>query len=72
MKSSVSREDIEATEVFQSLDKVKQQFVAKKDNINWLKQNYVIATNVGHEQWLKQCGTATQINKEIIHELLNK
>jgi len=71
MKSSVLREDIEATEVFQSLDKVKQQFVAKKDNINWLKQNYVIATNVGHEQWLKQCGNATQINKNIIHELLN-
>lgn len=72
MATSVSREDIESTEVFQSLDKTKQQFVAKKHNVDWLKSNYIIATNIGHEQWLKQCGNATQINKEIIHELLNK
>lgn len=72
MAPSVLREDIEATIVFQSLDKTKQQFVAKKQNIDWLKQNYIIATNVGYEQWLKQCGNPTQINKEIIHELLNK
>lgn len=72
MQKSVTREDIEATNVFQSLDKTKQQFVGKKDNINWLKQNYIIATNVGHGQWLKQCGSPTAINQAIIHELLNK
>lgn len=72
MAPSVSREEIEATNVFQALDATKQQFMAKKDNINWLKQNYIIATNIGYEQWLKQCGNPTQINKEIIHELLNK
>jgi len=71
MKKSVTREDIEATEVFLSLHKTKQQFVAKKHNIDWLKQNYIIATNVGYEQWIKQCGNPTQINKQIISELLN-
>lgn len=72
MKKEVSREDIEATKEFQLLDKVKQQFIGKKHNINWLKQNYIIATNVGHEQWLKQCGNPSEINKKIIHELVTK
>lgn len=72
MKKSVTREDIEATNVFKALDATKQQFVGKKYNIDWIKQNYIIAMNVGFEQWLKQCGNPTQTNKKIIHELLNK
>jgi len=72
MQHQVSREEIEETKVFQDLPTMKQFFVKKKENVNWLKHNFTVASYLGWNEWLAQSENTTQINKDIIHELLTK
>ena len=46
----------------------KSLFFSIKLEINTNIAIYIVATNVGYDQWLLQCGNSTEINKAIVKE----
>ena len=67
----VTRTEIMATGMFQSLNPVLQKMTMRKGSVIAIKHGVNVASNIGFENWEKQ--TATRyINRMIVKELLDQ
>lgn len=69
--SSISIEKLQDLESVKSLDVIRKQFVFKLDNRKKLSNYLSVCNALGFEKFCETCNP-TQVNREIIKELISK
>jgi len=67
----ISRETIEATEVYKGLKPSLQELALKRKNREEIEHGYNVALNRGVENW-ERLVNPTYINRRIVNELIGK
>lgn len=68
---TVSREEIENTEFFKSLDPTIKILARRSKNIQSIQHGVTVAKNIGFEKWNAQTGDR-YYNRMIVKELIQK
>lgn len=65
----ISSEQIQKTQTYSKMEKMRQTFVVKKENRKMINDAITICRNIGFEKW-KQSTSFTSWNINIVEELL--